>query len=669
MTVSRLLVLRLRKQMFENLLVQDIALYDGIMVGQLTSRMTSDVAQLTQPISQFLTMFLSGMVQLTGATVMCIHTSWKLTLLAATMLGPVMYLTTVYATWSQGVNTLIMSAMGDCTAVATEALRNIRTVRSFGADQVERNTYNSNIDLCWKWMLKDSFASAGVTATTYCLSFATGVLIYWYGGNAILDGSDMQLNIGNLVTFNLYWQMMQTSVRQMNSMLSTLIVSASSGKRVFEIIDTSPDIPLDDPAALQLGHTLPDIVFENVKFTYQMRPDSLVFGSVSFSIPAGKTVALVGKSGAGKTTCVSLLLRFYDPQGGSILVGGHRLQELNLRAWQRRIGVVSQETQVFARSVRENLSYGLSSEEYSDASMEEAARAANIHDFILSMDQGYDSMLGEGGSRLSGGQKQRLAIARAILRGPQLLLLDEATSALDSENERQIQGAIDQMVERMQGNCSVVLIAHRLSTVINASKIIVLHEGCKLEEGTHDELLRNDKVYAKLVRKQLAKEQQELQQDKKDSDSEDEDGKGGKKGKKGKSKGSSAGTGLATEWQELRQDKKDRDNENGKMGKSKGYSAGTEVAKKEQHELQQDKTDNDSENGWKGKGKGSGAGTESTTEPQERQQEKKDSDGDGEDEKGKGGKNGKGSKKGKHKGSPPGAGKGKDEAEGGGSLW
>jgi len=351
-----------------------------------------------------------------------------------------------------------------------------------------------------------------VSAANLCVTFSASVLVFWYGGWAVLDDADAQLTVGSLVTFNLYWVMLQTAVKQMNNMLNIFIVSASAGKRVLEVIDLEPDIKLDNPTAVSLKPGMPTIKFYGVCFTYQMRPEKAILTGLSFTLPPSKTTALVGKSGAGKTTVINLLLRFYDPQVGAILVDGEPLTSYELRAWHRRIGIVSQETQIFARSVYDNLTYGLKDGEYTSDTVIAAAKAANAHDFIMEADSGYNYILGESGGRLSGGQKQRISIARAILRKPQILLLDEATSSLDSENEQQIQLAIDDMVRSMVG-CTVVLIAHRLSTVKNADKIIVMSDGCVCEEGTHEELLCRDNLYARLVKRQLAKEAQRLPED------------------------------------------------------------------------------------------------------------------------------------------------------------
>eukprot|EP00929_Paragymnodinium_shiwhaense_P049138 TRINITY_DN24801_c0_g2_i1.p1 TRINITY_DN24801_c0_g2~~TRINITY_DN24801_c0_g2_i1.p1 ORF type:complete len:255 (+),score=55.96 TRINITY_DN24801_c0_g2_i1:287-1051(+) len=236
-----------------------------------------------------------------------------------------------------------------------------------------------------------------------------------------------------------------------------------------------------------------------------MRPGKQVLSGLSFRIDAGQTVAVVGRSGAGKSTLVSLVLRFYDPQGGDVLLNGHPLPEYVLRSHQQRVGVVSQETQLFCRPILDNLTYGLPPEAATEEAVLKATRMANAHEFIMGMEDGYKSMVGEGGVRLSGGQKQRLAIARALLRRPSLLILDEATSALDAENEGQVQQALDELVRSMAGRCSVMLIAHRLSTVMGADNIVVLEKGRVVEQGSHTELLEEGGIYAQLVQRQLAK--------------------------------------------------------------------------------------------------------------------------------------------------------------------
>eukprot|EP00434_Breviolum_minutum_P032605 symbB.v1.2.028838.t1/scaffold3095.1/size63712/1 len=486
--VQRRITVDVRTVMFESLIKQDIAFFDGTMTGQLTSRMTNDVAAVVQPVRQIMNIFLTSILRLIGGLFMCLFTSWKLTVLAATMIGPVVYLTGVYAKWSKEINMTIRVCMADANAVSTEALRNIRTVRSFGADQLEVAAFRSHMDQALSNGMKDSYASAGVSAITQYLDFAATILILWYGGYAVLGDGQSDLQIGNLITFNLYWSMLNNSISGLNGMLNTLVKAASAAQRVFEIIDLEPDIPADE--------------------------DAMVLRGLSFTVGAGQTVAMVGRSGAGKSTLVGLMLRFYDPKGGRVMLNQRPLTEYNLRLFRKNVGVVSQDTQVFCRSIVDNLTYGLDPGEVPPmAEIQKAAEAASANDFIQKLEEKYDSMIGEGGTRLSGGQRQRVAIARALLRRPKLLLLDEATSALDAENEGKVQKALDDLVHSVHGNCSVVLIAHRLSTVIGADKIVVLDEGLLAEEGTHEELLKNDQIYAGLVKRQLAKDASVISED------------------------------------------------------------------------------------------------------------------------------------------------------------
>eukprot|EP00439_Symbiodinium_sp_Y106_P075155 s20_g14.t2 len=396
-----------REVMFESLIKQDIAFFDGTMTGQLTSRMTNDVAAVVQPVRQILNTFLTSILRLIGGLFMCLFTSWKLTVLAATMIGPVVYLTGVYAKWSKKLNMAIRVNMADANAVSTEALRNIRTVRSFGADSLEVAAFRGHMDQALHGGMKDAYASAGVSAITQYLDFAATILILWYGGFAVLGSGQHGLSIGHLITFNLYWNMLNTSITSLNGMLNTLVKAASAAQRVFEVIDLEPDIPDAEGDDLVRGRPC-SINFQAVRFIYPMRPENVVLHACSFSIGAGQTVAVVGRSGAGKSTLVGLLLRFYDPRGGQILVNGRPLTEYNLqlyrklRAWivdvwefgshLMRVGVVSQDTQVFCRSILENLTYGLEPGEVPPTEdIVAASKAANAHAFVEARLSGFDA--------------------------------------------------------------------------------------------------------------------------------------------------------------------------------------------------------------------------------------------------------------------------------------
>eukprot|EP00922_Rhytidocystis_sp_ex-Travisia-forbesii_P036103 GHVS01053580.1.p1 GENE.GHVS01053580.1~~GHVS01053580.1.p1 ORF type:complete len:442 (+),score=73.55 GHVS01053580.1:1098-2423(+) len=423
-------------------------------------------------------------------------------------------------------------------------------------------------------MKLDVLASSSTYTLTSYLDFATGVLILWFGGSLVLQSDGRLLTLGKLVTFELYWNQMNSSYQSLNGIINSLIRAAAAAQRVFSLLDCKPDIEApapthtalqpvngtyDEPSsrtepaaarrwawpwrrrgegnalvAPELGVALLppsddveggngggcwmiaeeaqwDMRLCGVEFTYQMRPDNPVLNGIHIAIPAGTTCALVGRSGGGKSTIVHLLLRYYDPQQGSIQINNKPITDVNLRWYRSQIGLVSQETHLFNTSIKENIAYGYE-KPYTMEDIRGAARKAFADDFITALEDGYDTRVGEGGNRLSGGQKQRISIARAMLKKPRLLLLDEATSALDSESEAVVQRALDALMIEMKGRCTIVLVAHRLSTVINADNIVVLHQGQVAEQGTHEQLLEKGGSYFSLVSRQIGKDKNTLQQ-------------------------------------------------------------------------------------------------------------------------------------------------------------
>jgi len=542
---------------------------------------------------------LANLVLLAGGLFMCFLTSWRLTLLTSTLIGPVVWLSNVYARWSKKLNMKSLASVADANGVATEAMGNIRTVRSFGAEHIELGEYTGHLDTSLRYGMKDAFASSGLRIFDNYLNYAATALILWYGGLATLRSNDAhELSIGKLITFSLYWNMLNRAIKGLTGLLNTLIRAGSSAQRVFEIIDLQPDIPLDQGLSVGVNssHGVGPLSLElrDVDFSYQMRSSKQVLSQLSFTVPAGHTVALVGRSGAGKTTIVNMLLRFYDPQGGELLVDGRPMCEYSLNSVKKHVGVVSQDTQVFCRSIRDNLTYGLSPEEVTEEMVEEASRMANAHDFIMEVDGGYSGMIGERGVQLSGGQRQRLAIARAFLRRPRLLLLDEATSALDAENEGKVQEALDQMMASVSKRCTVILIAHRLSTVINADKIIVLDKGTVAEQGTHAELLQHNRIYASLVKRQLQKQSNLVE------DSEDYFSGKGKGGQ------SQVPDDIDNLFDADGPDDRAKGNDKGKAKeKGKGKEKGKKGKEKEKHGKGSWEEEDDAEAPWwKGKQKG-----------------------------------------------------------------
>ena len=502
--VGRRLAFDVRNSLLRALLTQDIAFFDAAATGDLTSRLSYDVNNMLSPIQALLSSVVENGALLLGSIVACFLQSWQLSLLAMTTLAPAAYVTQLYAAWSSTLNRHISAALGEGNAAATEALANIRTVRVLSTEDEECAKYEERTRRALDCGIRDACGGALALALTNYLSLFTSVLILGFGGSMALEnhaaGRLDGLTAGKLVTFQLYWSMFGGAFRSLQSLLASFTRSAGSAQRVLGLLDSRPAIaksgglepPVPPAGALSL---------RDVGFVYQMRPTARVLRGVSLEVRAGSVCALVGKSGGGKSTLCHLLLRLYDPSSGSISLDGRDLRDLDLRWLHRHTGCVAQDTQLFGFSISDNIAYGCPFTP-TPQQLHAAAVAAHADEFIKTFPDGYDTRVGERGVRLSGGQKQRIAIARALLRDPRLLVLDEATSALDAESEALVQAALDALLAA--GGRTVVLVAHRLSTVAGADQIAVLDGGAVAERGTHAELVAAGGVYSRLVARQLA---------------------------------------------------------------------------------------------------------------------------------------------------------------------
>lgn len=490
------------KRLFGSILKQDIAFYDNAMTGQLNARMTNDLGQATMPIPNIMNSLLANSVTLVAGLAICISASWRLTLLAFSFLSPVVYVQGVYSQWASRLQAAQYTYISDAQGAATQAITNIRTVRSFGAGTQEMERYSEHMTKSMNVGKRSAWGQGGATLLSNVLEQGASFIILFYGGQLALGHQGF--DVGSIITFTYLWNRLSSAFQGLNDNLNAPVKAMSAGLRVFELMDLEPDIPesrgRDFPAQSSMQV---EVTFEDVEFTYQSRADKPILKKVSLTLEAGKTTAIVGKSGCGKSTVSKLLLRFYDPQQGRVCVNAVDLRDIRLDEYRKHMSIVSQDTQLFRRTITENITYGMPEGSFTAEDVETAAKMANADEFIKGLPEGYKTMVGEGGHDLSGGQKQRISIARALVRRPRLLLLDEATSALDAENEALVQGALDSLMTEMQGRCTIMVIAHRLSTIREAASIVVLHEGDVIERGTHEELLEMNGHYANMISRQL----------------------------------------------------------------------------------------------------------------------------------------------------------------------
>jgi subfamily B ATP-binding cassette protein MsbA len=484
------IVARLRAQVFDRLVSRELDFYMRRRVGELISRLSSDVTQVRFMLTQTVTSLLSSLLSLVGAIVILFLLSPTLLLLILALAPALVIIAVVFARPLRRLSTRVQDAIAASTTTAEEALSGIRVVKSFGREGWERHRYDEDLRSVVGNATRLVTARGLFAAMMTLLGFGTLVLILWYTGRLVIEGS---LTLGSLTAFLLYGITIGTSLSSIAGIYGQFQEGAGAVERVFEIIDERTTIH-ERPGAPELTNVAGRITFEGVSFGYGA--ERAVLRDIDLEIQPGEVLAVVGPSGAGKTTLCNLVPRLWDVSAGRLLVDGRDVRDVRLKSLRGAISIVPQEATVFGGSVAENIRYGRL-----DASGEEmvaAARAANAHEFIEALPDGYDTILGDRGTRLSGGQRQRVAIARAILKDAPILILDEATSSLDNESERLVQEALARL---MEGRTTIV-VAHRLSTIRHAHRIAVLDDGWLLELGSHDALLALDGLYAHLWRLQ-----------------------------------------------------------------------------------------------------------------------------------------------------------------------
>lgn len=486
------IVADLRRRLFGAIVTQEIAFFDEQRTGELTNRLASDATVLQNTVTVNVSMALRFGVTGVGAFCILLWTNTQLTLVMLATVPLVVIGAALYGRVLRKLSRQYQDALAQATAVAEESIGGIRTVRSFAREEAETARYGAAVETSFGLARARARVAALFQGVAGFFSYAAVAAVLWYGGLLLSRG---EMSMGELTSFLLYTFTLAFSLGALAGLWEDFQKAVGASERVFQLIDRRPTIV---GGTVQLGRVEGRLRTEGLRFAYPSRPDRVVLDGLDLTLNPGTVTALVGPSGAGKSTIAALLSRLYDPQGGRILLDDRELRELDLDALRKEIGVVRQEPTLFATSIAENIRYGRL--EATDAEVEAAARAANAHEFISAFPEGYQTLVGERGVRLSGGQKQRVAIARALLKDPRILVLDEATSALDAESEHLVQEALERL---MRGRTTLV-IAHRLSTVKAADRIVVLDGGRAVQEGTHAELLSQDGLYRRLVERQFA---------------------------------------------------------------------------------------------------------------------------------------------------------------------
>ena len=495
MWIGERVVADVRDQIFSHLLKLSPGFFETQRTGEVVSRLTADTTQIKAAFSSTASIALRNIVMLIGAVGMMIATSPKLAGLSVLAL-PLLVLPLV--TYGRRVRKLSRSAqdtLASSAAFAQERLIAVSTVQSNVQEDAAREAFSSATATAFDAAARRTVARAVLTALIIGVAAGAVVVLLWYGANAVIAGT---MTAGTLSQFLIYAILAASSLGQLSEVWGEVQLAAGAAERISELLDEVPGIAA--PAAPQPLPVPPQgrLALDNVTFAYPTRPNSPALISVSFAVRPGETVAIVGPSGAGKTTIFALAQRFFDPQSGAVLVDGVDVRKAVPQEVRQRIAVVPQETVIFSGSVLDNIRFG--KPEASADEVLEAARAARVDEFAERLPDGYDTQVGERGVTLSGGQRQRIAIARAILRNAPILLLDEATSALDAESEAFIQQAI----EKLTANRTTLVIAHRLATVRNADRILVLDGGQLIAEGKHSELINTSPLYARLAKLQFS---------------------------------------------------------------------------------------------------------------------------------------------------------------------
>jgi ATP-binding cassette subfamily B protein len=479
----------IRKAVFNRIVTLHPSYFEENRSGELMSRLTTDTALLQSIIGSSFSMALRSVLMLIGGLVMLMVTNFKLTLFVVFSVPVILIPIIIYGRKVRKLAASSQDAIADVGTYAGEIIQNIKVVQSYTHEIKEQHAFAAEVEKAFSVAKRRVKQRSYLIAIVIFLTFGAISGMLWVGGMDVLKG---EMSGGELGAFVFYAIMVAMSVATVAEVYGELQRAAGSATRLLELLEIESDIKeLISPVVIK-SDAQSVIEFKNVNFCYPSRPDSAALNQINLAIPTGKIIAFVGPSGAGKTTLFELLQRFYDPQEGSISFNNTDITQLKLTDLRQAMGMVPQHPTLFSSDVWHNIRYG--NPEASNEDVISAAKRAHAHDFIEQLPQGYASFLGEQGVRLSGGQKQRIALARAILKDPEVLLLDEATSALDAQSEYHVQAALDELMT----NRTTLIIAHRLATVIHADLIVVMDQGKIVDTGNHKSLLKSSKLYQRL---------------------------------------------------------------------------------------------------------------------------------------------------------------------------
>ncbi len=494
-------VMDLRTRMFAHLQRLSLDYYTGTRTGELMSRVTNDTGAVQNGLSNVIEDIVKEPVTLLSVFGWLVYMDWKLSLAGLTILPVCLVPIIIFGRRTRRASQLMQINAADFMVVLQEALAGVRVIRAFGMEAKETEDFKKICQKCLNQQMRIIRARSSNTPLIELVAGVGGALVFIYAFYVGIEGGK-GIEGSKLITFGLGLFMLYAPVKKLSRIHMQIQETLSAGERIFQLLDEQPSV-VEAVTPKEMPRFSRAIEFDHVTFRYVGARDKLVLADVNLHIPAGSLTALVGSSGAGKTTLFNLVPRFYDPASGAVRIDGTDIREIGFVALRRQIGLVTQETFLFNDTVASNIAYG--QDGASRDAIINAAKRAHAHDFIMQMPQQYDTPTGDLGVKLSGGQRQRIAIARALLKNPPILLLDEATNALDTESERAVQAALDDLMwGTSQRTLTMLVIAHRLSTVQHADRIVVLDQGRVAEQGTHAELIALGKTYKRLYDLQFA---------------------------------------------------------------------------------------------------------------------------------------------------------------------